>query len=95
MFITFDKNFGIMNHEGREAETQYGHDMEAEMQVGRKPRYENEDTSPTSQRELTGWYCYGIAAEVFAVCGVGKYSALARFDQGSLLNFTCKNYMLI
>ena len=39
----------------------------------RKPRYDGEDTSPTTQRELLGWYSYGVAAEVFAVCGVGKH----------------------
>jgi UMF1 family MFS transporter len=37
----------------------------------RSPRYEGEDVSPTSKRELMGWYTYGLAAEVFAVCGVG------------------------
>lgn len=37
----------------------------------RPPRYEGEDVSPTSKRELWGWYTYGFAAEVFAVCGVG------------------------
>jgi UMF1 family MFS transporter len=38
----------------------------------RKPKYEGEDTSPTTKRELKGFYAYGVAAEVFAVCGVGK-----------------------
>jgi hypothetical protein len=38
----------------------------------RKSRYDGEDTSPTTQKELLGWYSYGVAAEVFAVCGVGK-----------------------
>lgn len=37
----------------------------------RAPRYSGEDTTPTTQREIRGWYAYGIAAEVFAVCGVG------------------------
>lgn len=37
----------------------------------RAPRYPGEDTTPTSKREIWGWYAYGIAAEVFAVCGVG------------------------
>ncbi|TAQ91058.1 hypothetical protein B7494_g619 [Chlorociboria aeruginascens] len=36
----------------------------------RVPRYPDEDCSPTSKRELMGWYAYGLAAEVFAVCGV-------------------------
>ncbi|ETN36618.1 uncharacterized protein HMPREF1541_08896 [Cyphellophora europaea CBS 101466] len=36
-------------------------------------RYEEEDISPTSDKELRGWYFYGIAAEVFAVCGPGSF----------------------
>lgn len=36
-------------------------------------RYEGEDTSPTTTRELNGWYAYPIAAEVFAVVAVGRY----------------------
>ncbi|RDW88626.1 autophagy-related protein [Coleophoma cylindrospora] len=39
----------------------------------RAPRYPAEDTSLTSKRELMGWYAYGLAAEVFAVCGVGSF----------------------
>ena|ERR1700710_2670471 len=39
----------------------------------RAPRYEGEDTSETNERELRGWYLYGLAAEVFAVCGVGSF----------------------
>ena len=35
-------------------------------------RYEGEDVSLTMPRELNGWYSYAIAAEVFAVVGVGK-----------------------
>lgn len=37
----------------------------------RAPRYTGEDTRLTSKREISGWYSYGWAAEVFAVCGVG------------------------
>lgn len=36
------------------------------------PRFEGEDVSPTTERELRGWYSTGLAAEIFAVCGVGK-----------------------
>ena len=39
-------------------------------------RYEGEDTSVTTPRELNGWYSYAIAAEVFAVVGVGKQMSL-------------------
>ncbi|KAG9194838.1 hypothetical protein G6011_04873 [Alternaria panax] len=36
-------------------------------------RYEGEDTSPTTDRELKAWYAYPIAAEVFAVVAVGAF----------------------
>ena len=36
-------------------------------------RYSNEDTSATTTTELRGWYCYGMAAEVFAVVGTGSF----------------------
>ncbi|KAI9732951.1 MAG: Autophagy protein 22 [Claussenomyces sp. TS43310] len=42
-------------------------------QAERPPRYPGEDVTPTSERELRGWYTYGLAAEVFAVCGVGSF----------------------
>jgi hypothetical protein len=37
-------------------------------------RYAGEDTSATTTRELNGWYSYAIAAEVYAVVGVGKHA---------------------
>ena len=44
----------------------------ARSQRGRRgPRYEGEDLSPTTNLELRGFYAYGLAAEVFAVCGIG------------------------
>ncbi|RJE20603.1 hypothetical protein PHISCL_07066 [Aspergillus sclerotialis] len=42
----------------------------------RTPRYPGEDTTPTSKQEIWGWYAYGIAAEVFAVCAVGSFLPL-------------------
>lgn len=33
--------------------------------------YEDEDTTPTTDREVKGWYGYTIAAEVYAVVAVG------------------------
>ncbi|CAG8972465.1 hypothetical protein HYALB_00001154 [Hymenoscyphus albidus] len=39
----------------------------------RRLRYEGEDVSPTTSRELRGFYAYGLAAEIFAVCGVGSF----------------------
>jgi UMF1 family MFS transporter len=47
----------------------------------RPPRYAGEDTTPTSRREILGWYSYGIAAEVFAVCGVGSWKLLPMYKQ--------------
>jgi len=35
-------------------------------------RYFGEDNEITTEKELLGWYSYGLAAEVFAVCGVGQ-----------------------
>jgi MFS transporter, UMF1 family len=32
-------------------------------------RYPGEDTRPTSQKELAGWYAYAFAAEVYVICG--------------------------
>ncbi|KAL4885186.1 autophagy-related protein 22-like protein [Aspergillus karnatakaensis] len=49
---------------------------EADTDRHRSPRYPGEDTSPTHPREILGWYAYGIAAEVFAVCGVGSFLPL-------------------
>ena len=52
----------------------------------RSRRYENEDTTPTSDRELKGWYFYGLAAEVYAVCGVGMSGPISSHLH-LLLNF--------
>ncbi|KAL5333410.1 autophagy-related protein 22-like protein [Aspergillus crustosus] len=49
---------------------------EADSDRHRSPRYPGEDTSPTHPREILGWYAYGVAAEVFAVCGVGSFLPL-------------------
>jgi len=44
--------------------------------TARAPRFEGEDISPTTDRELKGWYSTGLAAEIFAVCGVGESGVL-------------------
>ena len=54
------------------------------------PSYPGEDTRLTSKKELSGWYSYGWAAEVFVVCGVGSFipitlEQLAR-ERGVLLD---------
>jgi len=33
------------------------------------PRYPGDDTRPTSSKELSGWYAYAFAAEVYVICG--------------------------
>jgi hypothetical protein len=61
-----------------------------------EPQYEGEDTRLTSRKELSGWYSYGFAAEVFAICAMGKCptSGFWLFHQGfvcdvlGLLKFT-------
>lgn len=35
-------------------------------------QFPGEDTRLTSKKELAGWYAYGFAAEVFAICGIGE-----------------------
>lgn len=52
--------------------------------------HDDEDVRPTSKKELAGWYSYGWAAEVFAICAMGSFlpmtlEQLAR-DQGVLLS---------
>ncbi|OOF90761.1 hypothetical protein ASPCADRAFT_211711 [Aspergillus carbonarius ITEM 5010] len=37
------------------------------------PQFPGDDTRPTSRKELAGWYSYGWAAEVFAVCAMGSF----------------------
>ncbi|ROT35458.1 hypothetical protein SODALDRAFT_283703 [Sodiomyces alkalinus F11] len=32
-------------------------------------KYPGEDTRPTSQKELAGWYAYSFAAETYVICG--------------------------
>lgn len=45
-----------------------GDDMEHNQE---RLRYADEDTRPTSRKELAGWYSYGWAAEVFVICAMG------------------------
>ncbi|KAM0332125.1 hypothetical protein ACHAQA_002397 [Verticillium albo-atrum] len=36
-------------------------------------RYNGEDTRPTSQKELAGWYAYAFAAETYVICAIGSF----------------------
>lgn len=56
-------------------------------EVGPAPetlRYPEDDPRPTSKKELAGWYFYGWAAEVFAVCAMGVCRVS---DEGLSLSF--------
>ena len=46
-------------------------------------QYTGEDTRLTSRKELAGWYAYGFAAEVFVICGMGKFET--SFEATSVL----------
>ncbi|KAH7095163.1 autophagy-related protein 22-2 [Paraphoma chrysanthemicola] len=46
------------------------YDMESAVD---SPNYDGEDTRLTSDKELSGFYMYGWAAEVFVVCGIGSF----------------------
>jgi UMF1 family MFS transporter len=61
--------------------------MSRDNGAARAPRFEGEDVSPTTERELRGWYSIGLAAEIYAVCGVGRKLSypINRFDT---YNFT-------
>jgi len=39
-------------------------------------QYAGEDTRLTSRKELSGWYAYGFAAEVFVICGIGEFVSM-------------------
>ena len=43
---------------------------EAQAPLDHEPEYEGEDSRLTSRKELAGWYSYGWAAEVFAICAM-------------------------
>lgn len=45
-----------------------------------RPAYPDEDTRPTSKKELLGFYTYSFAAEVFVVCGLGAFIPITLED---------------
>lgn len=60
----------------------------------RAPRFDGEDISPTTERELRGWFSTGLAAEIFAVCGVGKNMQLSLLERTSLHANTLQAHLL-
>ncbi|EED23591.1 autophagy protein Atg22, putative [Talaromyces stipitatus ATCC 10500] len=45
----------------------------SDIETSLPPQYPGDDTRPTSKREITAWYSYGWAAEVFVVCAMGSF----------------------
>ena len=60
----------------------FDEDEEDRNHIDQRIRYNGEDTSPTTTRELNGWYAYPIAAEVFAVVAVGAYNPSSTLNPG-------------
>lgn len=52
-----------------------------QREMGPQP-YEDEDTRDTSEKELAGWYSYGWAAEVFAICAMGSFLPMTLEELG-------------
>ncbi|KOS22003.1 Autophagy-related protein 22 [Escovopsis weberi] len=77
---------GIFSEEDEEINDDALHDMMGSGLLA----YAGQDTRPTSQRELMGWYMYGFAAETYLVCGIASFipillESLAR-ENGVLLS---------
>lgn len=68
--------------------------MSREDGAVRAPRFEGEDVSPTTERELRGWYSTGLAAEIFAVCGVGMDHS-TRYKRFSLTDEIRQDHSLL
>jgi UMF1 family MFS transporter len=66
--ISDDDTFSNPDINDIENEENIRHGMES-----RTRRFPGEDLTPTTDRELKGWYFAGLAAEVYAVCGVGEF----------------------
>ncbi|KAK5135183.1 hypothetical protein LTR08_005570 [Meristemomyces frigidus] len=54
--------------------------MPNEGPISQQPAYPDEDTRPTSRKELLGFYTYSFAAEVFVVCGLGAFIPITLED---------------
>lgn len=61
---------------------------QAQAPSNHQPEFEDEDTRLTSRKELAGWYSYGWAAEVFAICAMGtEYIRLPQTSNSGWLTF--------
>ena len=70
------------NRSGEEAEP-----PEDEEHV--EARYKGEDVRLTSRKELSGWYSYGFASEVFAVCAMGTSLLTPLLLESSCSGISC------
>lgn len=52
-----------------------------QAEMGPQP-HEDQDTRNTSEKELAGWYSYGWAAEVFAICAMGSFLPMTLEELG-------------
>lgn len=52
-----------------------------EREMGPQP-HPDEDVRETSEKELAGWYSYGWAAEVFAICAMGSFLPMTLEELG-------------
>ncbi|SMY29116.1 unnamed protein product [Zymoseptoria tritici ST99CH_1A5] len=70
--------YDIDDHPSSSSDDDDGLNLDDEPESGRReartPRFPGEDRTPTTERELKGWYFAGLAAEVYAVCGVGSFA---------------------
>lgn len=65
---------------GSDSRSQFESDSESDMDTSTErghsrrrsyggEQYADEDTRPTSEKELAGWYMYSFAAETYVICG--------------------------
>jgi UMF1 family MFS transporter len=57
-----------LSSQSNEADDEQSLSDSYDMESNHAPQYEDEDTRLTSDKELAGFYMYGWAAEVLAVC---------------------------
>ncbi|KAF1956639.1 autophagy-related protein 22-2 [Byssothecium circinans] len=70
---SFSKASVPSSHDDADDEQSLSEDLSGMESNSPPPQYEGEDTRLTSDRELSGFYVYGWAAEVFVVCGIGSF----------------------
>jgi UMF1 family MFS transporter len=69
----YSKSSAPSSHDDADDEQSLSEDASAMESDTPAPNYEGEDTRLTSDKELSGFYIYSWAAEVFVVCGIGSF----------------------